>query len=73
MIEIFILNLTNSINCFTNEFSFSTNLQLENKIGEGSFAEIFIARETVSRKLRCVKRINKDLCEEKGELSYISN
>ena len=43
------------------------------KIGEGTYAEIFLIERKYDKQLFCMKRINKAECRDKGNLLMIKN
>lgn len=62
----------------TNEYDISstTNVSLdhfevEEKIGEGTYSEIFLVRQKQNRKHFTMKRINRAECKSKGSLDMI--
>lgn len=49
------------------------DFKILHKIGEGTFAEIFVIREQHRQEQFCLKRMSKSHCRQHGELAFISN
>lgn len=71
-LEIAAYDEEHAINCKT-EIITSKHFNILQKIGEGTYAEIFLVEKKEDRSLYCMKRINKAECREKGELSMIKS
>lgn len=73
MLQLKVAKYEEIINSLTKSLTVEKYFAIMGKLGEGSYAEIFLAREEGTEHLRAIKAIDKVKCSKLGDISFIYN